>query len=159
MIPKGRTPITAPMRIVSMDETGIEPFGIRANNILECATTECTVMDGAMWVKFTEDGINNNLFTNAPDDDSNLKVTANAQRSLSFELEYDNGVEGGIGFSTTTITIDAGDGWKSGQEIAVTLSDPDANTNSLTDDDLSVRNPDQNHPDHKDWKPTHTGRS
>ena len=142
-----------------MDESGIEPFSIRTGGVLECATAECTVMsDGAIWVKFTEDGTNNNLFTNSPDDAANLKVNANAQRGLSFELEYDNGIEAGIGFSTTTITIDAGDGWKSGQEIAVTLTDPDANTNSLSEETLDVTNPDTHHPGHKDWKPTHLGR-
>ena len=135
--------VELPMRIVSMDTSGMEPFGILSNGLLECATSDCTSVDGAMWVKFTEDGINNNLFTNSPDDDANLKTTINAQRGLSFELEYDNGVEGGIGFSTTTISIDAGDDWGSGEEISVTLTDPDANTNSLTEDDLSVRNPDQ----------------
>ena len=95
---------------------------------------------------FVEDDINSNLFTNSPDDASNLKVKADAQRGLSFELEYDNGIEAGIGFSTTTITIDTGDGWKSGQEIAVTLTDPDANTNSLSEETLDVTNPDHTIP-------------
>ena len=89
-----------------------------------------------MWVKFTEDDSNESTFTNSPDDASSLKTTSGAQRGLSFELEYDNGIEAGIGFSTTTITIDAGDDWRSGEEVGITLTDPDANTNSLTADDL-----------------------
>ena len=48
----------------------------------------------------------------------------------------------GIGFSTTNIVIDAGTEWNSGQEIGVTLTDSDANTNSLDADDLAVSNPD-----------------
>ena len=138
--------IGLPMRIVTMEASGMEPFGILSNGLLECATSDCTTVDGAMWVKFTEDGTNNNLFTNSPDDDASLKTKINAQRGLSFELEYDNGVEGGIGFSTTTISIDTDGDWGSGEEISVTLTDPDANTNSLTEDDLSVRNPDQTIP-------------
>ena len=77
-----------------------------------------------MWVKFTEDRLKTTpLFDNTSDDVPSLKTTAEAQEGLSFELEYDNGVEGGIGFSTTTITIDAGGDWSSGEEIAVTLTD------------------------------------
>ena len=117
------------------------------DDLLECATSDCTINDGEMWVKFTEDGQNNSEFTNTDGDDvPSIKTTAGAQRDLSFEFEYDNGVEGGIGFSTTTITINTDGDWGSGEVVSVTLTDPDANTNSLTDDDLSVRNPDQTIP-------------
>ena len=85
-----------------------------------------------MWVKFVEDDSNESTFSNTDDDDNaNLKTTADAARGLSFELEYDNGIEGGIGFSTTTITIDTDGDWGSGEEVSITLTDPDANTNSL----------------------------
>ena len=107
---------------------------------------EPRIGDAPTSVIFVEDDINSNLFTTSPDDVSSLKVKADAQRGLSFELEYDNGIEAGIGFSTTTITIDTGDGWKSGQEIAVTLTDPDANTNSLSEETLDVTNPDHTIP-------------
>ena len=127
------------MRIVSMDESGIEPFVIDdEDGLVVCATTECTIMDNNMWVKFTEDGTNDNLFTNSPDDVSNLKTTTGAQRGLSFSVEYDNTVTSGIGFGETNIVIDAGDEWNSGQSIGITLTDSDANTNSLDANDLSV---------------------
>ena len=38
--------------------------------------------------------------------------------------------------------IDAGAEWNSGEEIGITLTDTDANTNSLDADDLDVSNPD-----------------
>ena len=89
-------------------------------------------------MKFTETDSNEPTFDNTANDVANLKTTANAQRGLSFELEYDNGIEAGIGYSTTTITIDTGDDWKSGQEIGITLTDPDANTSSLNEETLEV---------------------
>ena len=52
----------------------------------------------------------------------------------------------GIGFSTTNIVIDAGDEWNSGEEIGITLTDSDANTNSLDTDVLEVSNPDRSIP-------------
>ena len=128
--------------------SGLESFAVNRNGVLECTDpATCAIVDGVMWVKFTETDSNEATFDNTDENDvPNLKTDADAQRGLSFELEYDNGIEAGIGFTTTTITIDAGDDWRSGQEIAVTLTDPDANTNSLTADDLSVRNPDQTIP-------------
>ena len=92
---------------------------------------------------FTETDTNESKFDNTSDDEANLKTTSGAQRGLSFELEYDNGIEAGIGFGTTTITIDAGDDWSSGEEIAITLTDSDANTNSLSEETLSVADPDR----------------
>ena len=103
-----------------MDESGIEPLNIDAGRgTLVCATTDCgpKIDESATMVVFTEDGINSNLFTNSPDDDSNLKTALNASRGADFSVEYDNLVTGGIGFSTTTIVIDAGAEWNSGQEI------------------------------------------
>ena len=46
-------------------------------------------------------------------------------------------------YSTTNIVIDAGDEWNSGEEISITLTDSDANTNSLDANDLLVANADQ----------------
>ena len=131
--------------------SGFEAFGIDANNILECGTTDCadrTSQDlgSGFWVKFTEDGSNESTFTNAPDDDPSLKTTSNAQRGLSFSVSYDDSTTAGIGYSSTNIVIDVGAEWNSGQEIAITLTDSDANTNSLTDDDFSILNSDHTIP-------------
>ena len=92
---------------------------------------------------FTEDGDNNNLFTNAPSDEASIKTTSDARRGLSFSVEYDNSDTSSIGYSTTDIVIDAGDEWNSGQEIGITLTDSDTNTNSLSEETLEVTDPDR----------------
>ena len=94
-------------------------------------------------MKFTETDSNESTFNNAPSDESSMKTTDGAQRGLSFSVTYDSTATSGIGYSTTDIVIDAGDEWNSGQEIGITLTDSDANTNSLAANDLSVANPDQ----------------
>ena len=121
----------------------LEPFGIDTNNILACATDACTPTDKGIWMTFTEDGDNSNLFTNAPNDEASIKTTSDARRGLSFSVEYDNTDTSSIGYSTTNIVIDAGDEWNSGQEIGITLTDSDANTNSLSEETLEVTDPDR----------------
>ena len=136
------TPIAAPMTTIP---DVLEAFGVDdPHGLVECGTNECTHDDdNTMWVKFTEDSANDSKFTNVNSDDvPSLKTTSNAQRGLSFTIEYDDTVTSGVGYSTTNIVIDAGDEWGSGEEISITLTDSDANTNSLTEDDLSVANPD-----------------
>ena len=119
---------------------GVESFGLTKGTVLECATDGCIPIGDDTWVKFTEDGDNDSNFNNAPGDEPNMKTTSSAPRGLSFSVEYDNTVTPGIGYSTTNIVIDAGDEWNSGQEIGITLTDSDANTNSLSGDDLSIAN-------------------
>ena len=121
---------------------GLESFDIDANNILACASDDCTAA-GNVVVRFTEDGSNNSIFNNAPDGTSNIQTESNAQRGLSFSVSYgSDSASSGIGYSTTNIVIDAGSEWNSGQEVGITLTDSDANTNSLDADDLDVSNPD-----------------
>ena len=99
------------------------------------------------WVTFTENGDNESTFSNTnDDDDANLKTTTGAARGLSFSIGYDNTVTAGIGYSTTNIVIDAGTEWNSGEEIGITLTDSDANTNSLSENDLDVTNEDHTIP-------------
>ena len=121
----------------------LEPFDIDANNILACATDACTPTDKGLWVTFTEDGDNDTMFTNAPNDEASIMTTSDARRGLSFSVEYDNTDTSSIGYSTTNIVIDAGDEWNSGQEIGITLTDSDANTNSLSEETLEVTDPDR----------------
>ena len=125
---------------------GVETLDIDTNDQLECVEPNCIIVDGTIWIKFTEDGDNDSNFNNSPDDKSSLKTTSNAQRGLSFSVEYDNSATSGIGYSTTNIVIDAGDEWSSGEEIGITLTDSDANTNSLAANDLEVSNPDHTIP-------------
>ena len=145
---KGSAQIIYDAVVRSTDITGtgiteyLEPFDIDdPNKLLTCATDTCTPVDNAFWVTFTEDGDNDSIFNNAPDGDANIKTTAETQRGLSFSIEYDNTVTPGIEYATTNIVIDAGDEWNSGEEIGITLTDSDANTNSLTEETLEVTDP------------------
>ena len=124
---------------------GLESFGITdVHDLLEC--DDCTDA-GTIVMLFTEDGTNTTEFTNAPDGTSNIQTTSDAQRGLSFSVSYgSDSASSGIGYSTTNIVIDAGDEWNSGEEIGITLTDSDSNTNSLEADDLDVSNLDHNIP-------------
>ena len=90
------------------------------------------MVDEVIWVKFTEDGLNESTFHNTrPDDDASMKTTAGAKGTVIFSRHMTTPITSGIGYSTTNIVIDAGAEWNSGQEIGITLTDSDANTNSL----------------------------
>ena len=135
---------TSPAQTDTATLVDFDTIGIDTNSVLECANTDCAVIDGVTWIKLVEDDSNESTFTNTNDDaDASLKTAAGAQRGLSFSITYDNTVTPGIGFSTTSITIDAGAEWNSGQEIGVTLTDSDANTNSLTEETLSITDTEQ----------------
>ena len=121
--------------------SGFETFDITdAYDLLECVSPNCADIDGNTWVKFTETDSNESSFNNSPDDESNVRTQPDAQRGVSFSIEYDNTATSGVEYSTTNIVIDAGDEWNSGEEINITLTDSDANTNSLDANDLSVAN-------------------
>ena len=128
-----------------------ETFSITKNNqggtsLVDCANT-CKVIDDEFLLMFEESDTNDSTFTNSPGDTPNLDTVANASRGLSFTVDYgDESDTANIGFVTTTIVIDAGDDWNSGQTATVTLTDSDANTNSLTEDDLQITNPKQTIP-------------
>ena len=126
---------------VNIDEpavSGLEPFDIDAGTILECRT--CTALGGTIWMKFTEDGDNDSKFNNAPGDRPSIRTAADAPRGRLFSVEYDNTLTAGI-VHTSSLIVHAEGEWNSGKEIAVTLTDSDANTNSLAQDNLDVSNP------------------
>ena len=125
---------------------GLEPFNIDdPDNLLAC--NSCVAVEGTFWMTFTEDGSNDSVFTNAPGDDPSISTDTDAPRGLDFAVEYgDESDTSDIGFSTTSIVIDAGAEWNSGEQIGVTLTDSDANTNSLDADDLSILNSEQTIP-------------
>ena len=112
---------------------GVEEFKLVTNGILKCANkSDCLETSGVPTrVKFTEDGPNESTFTNTADDRPNLKTAANTPRGRSFSVEYGNIATSGTEYSTADIVIDAGGQWNSGQEIGITLTERDANTNSL----------------------------
>ena len=122
----------------------LETFNINdARSLLKCSTNDCTIIDTKTWMKFTEVDKNDSEFDNTSDDVPSLQTKSGASRGLNFSIEYDSTETASIGYSTTTITIDAGGEWNSGTAATVTLTDSDANTNSLTEDDLEVTNDDQ----------------
>ena len=102
----------------------------------------CAIIDDVVWVKFTETDSNESKFDNTSDDVANTKTAAEAQRGLSFSITYDNTATSGVEYTTTNIVIDAGDEWNSGEEISITLTDSDANINSLDTNDLDVSSSD-----------------
>ncbi|RDJ31689.1 MAG: hypothetical protein DWQ18_05560 [Crenarchaeota archaeon] len=98
-------------------------------------------------VNFVETGGNSATFVNYGSGDSkaNLIIASTAKRGQTFEIEYDSPgfVSGLVGHFFATIDMDGasvGDEWNSGERIAVTLTDNDANLNALTDEDLDVDN-------------------
>ena len=125
---------------------GLEPFNIDdPDNLLAC--NSCVAVEGTFWMTFTEDGSNDSVFTNAPGDDPSISTATNAPRGLDFAVEYgDESDTSDIGFSSTSIVIDAGAEWNSGEQIGITLTDSDANTNSLDADDFSILNSEQSIP-------------
>ena len=143
--------------------TGFESFEIATNNggsdsLLECASGEanCVITDDKIWVRFTEDGSNDSKFTNFSDDIPNLKTTSDAQRGLSFSVEYDNRVTSGVEYSTTNIVIDAGDEWKLWRGDR-NHADRHRRQHQLTGCQRSGRfKPRPRHPDHNYWRPTHS---
>ena len=125
---------------------GLESFNIDdPDGLLAC--DDCVDVDGTIWMTFTEDGDNHTVFTNAPGDNPSIATATNAPRGLDFAVEYgDESDTSDIGFSTTSIVIDAGAEWNSGEQIGITLTDSDANTNSLDADDLSILDSEQTIP-------------
>ena len=133
----------AVVKIAAPTVSGLEPFDIDAGTVLVCST--CTALGDTIWMKFTEDGDNGSKFNNAPGDRPSIRTAADAPRGRLFSVEYDNTLTAGI-VHTSSLIVHAEGEWNSGKEIAVTLTDNDANTNSLAQDNLDVSNPDHTIP-------------
>ena len=100
---------------------------------------------GDMSLTFTETNDNTGVFTNTDDDDaSNLMTTGDDElRGKTATIDYnDNDTDILIGFDFATVDIvPTDDTWNSGEEIAVIITDMDANKNSMSDEDLLVSDP------------------
>ncbi|MGH9909056.1 MAG: hypothetical protein ACRD32_00275, partial [Nitrososphaerales archaeon] len=100
---------------------------------------------GTQPMTFVETGANTGSLTNYDEnDDSNLDVLAGAARGTSASIDYNKkatSIVVGFGFGTLSFATPTGGVWNSGEEIAVTLVDSDANKNSRADEDLDVFNP------------------
>ncbi|HXV38805.1 MAG TPA: hypothetical protein VD699_04470 [Nitrosopumilaceae archaeon] len=100
---------------------------------------------GTQPMTFVETGANTGTYTNYDEnDDSNLDVIATAARGTSASIDYNKkatSIVVGFGFGTLSIAAPTNGVWNSGEEIAVTLVDSDANKNSRADEDLDVFNP------------------
>ena len=97
-------------------------------------------------VNFVENGSNESTFVNwAEDNKANLIVDGDAARGNSFEVQYDSPgyISGLVGHFYADFTLDTeavGGVWNSGERLAVTLTDTDANTNPLEEQELEVNN-------------------
>ena len=109
-------------------------------------TREIFTMNNAFVIGFVEETSNDNKFINwAEDQSSNLVVRDDAQRNRSFEIDYNapGAISGLVGHFFADLTLDLQDDtWNSGERIGITLTDEDANTNPLKENDLTVANPD-----------------
>ncbi|MGH9910117.1 MAG: hypothetical protein ACRD32_05710, partial [Nitrososphaerales archaeon] len=102
------------------------------------------LLAGSQPVTFVEGGANTGILTNYDEnDDANIDVLPTALRGTSASIDYNKKATSIlVGFSFGTIAFATPNGeWSSGEEIAVTLVDPDANKNSRADEDLDVNNP------------------
>jgi len=102
------------------------------------------LLAGSQPVTFVEGGANTGILTNYDEnDDANIDVLPTALRGTSGSIDYNKKATSilvGFGFGTIAFATPSGE-WSSGEEIAVTLVDPDANKNSRADEDLDVNNP------------------
>ena len=117
---------------------GIEDFVLDAGDIVICTGMYCGIIDDEIWIKFTEDGDNNNLFMNSQDDKPNLMTSMDAQRGLSFSVEYsDRTSSGSISFYSTDITVEPTT-VTPGQQVVITLTDADFNTSTVEENDFDA---------------------
>ena len=104
----------------------------------------CVLSTGSQPVTFVEGGANTGILTNYDEnDDANIDILTNALRGTSASIDYNKQATSilvAFGFGTIAFATPNGE-WSSGEEIAVTLVDPDANKNSRADEDLDVNNP------------------
>jgi len=128
--------------VVDLDATSKQ--GIFVDGTVATSATAVMVA-GTQPMTFVETGANTGSFTNYDEnDDSNLDILPNASRGTSASIEYSKKVKNiivGFGFGTISIDAPPGGKWDSGEEVGVTLEDPDANKNSQADEDLDLNNP------------------
>ena len=130
----------------SQDYLVVDDYGACVPNTGKLgAGADSVFTPGNFAIGFVEDGANNNVFINwAEDQRSNIVVLDDALRGNSFEVDYSSpGAKSGvIGHFFAELSLDVPDDtWNSGERIPITLTDMDANTNPLAEDDLTVANP------------------
>ena len=102
----------------------------------------------SLLISFVESGSNESTFVNwAEDNKANLVVRGDAARGNSFEVQYSSPgyISGLVGHFFASFALDTeavGGVWNSGERLAVTLTDTDANTNPLEEQELEVKNVD-----------------
>ena len=101
-------------------------------------------LDG-LSLTFAETNDNTGVFTNTDDDDaSNLITTSDDDlRGKTAVIDYnDNDTDIVIGFDFATVNLQPADEtWNSGEEIALIITDQDANKNSMSDEDMLINDP------------------
>jgi len=128
-------------------------FGFIDDDIAFSAiTSDTAILDaGTQPVTFVETGANTGTLTNYDeDDDSNIDICSavvcgyDALRGTSGAIDYNKkstSIVVGFGFGSLAFAAPTNAVWNSGEEIAVTLVDTDANKNTRADEDLDLNNP------------------
>ncbi|MGH9910470.1 MAG: hypothetical protein ACRD32_07500, partial [Nitrososphaerales archaeon] len=133
--------------IVDLDTNGDQPLlGDLTPGGLAETTNALVVVNGfnPQPMTFIEAGSNTGVFENFDEnDDSNLDVTNPAPRGTTAAIDYNKkstSILSSLAFGTIDIKTGEGE-WNSGEELVVSLFDPDQNLNSRADEDLDVSNP------------------
>ena len=117
------------------------PSGATVAALSSDATADDTVSDN--YLVFTETGDNTGIFSNTDDsDDSNIDVNSLAKRGTTATFNYNDSAQSfTVANYFGTVDMDAasvGDEWNSGESLAVSLTDQDFNTNSLSKQSYTV---------------------
>ncbi|ABK78664.1 hypothetical protein CENSYa_2061 [Cenarchaeum symbiosum A] len=163
MVEDGNSGNTIPLTTIDVGPLNFEDNGVLEVNIntqdadnvvLRVTDNDDQVLDdngrlnGVMVpITFTETQSNSGIFKNTDEGDSaNIRITDEARRGTTATVEY-NEVAGSVVVSNFFASVDideehVGGTWNSGEEIHVTITDQDANKNSLVDEDFDLYEPD-----------------
>ena len=91
-------------------------------------------------IKFTESGRNTGIFESWDGDITNLELKGNASVNAKFDIDYAGETEVEISVLDDDSTIELSDigEWNTGEIIDITVSDPNRDLNTRTDDDFTI---------------------
>ena len=140
---RGTTGDDAPDVTIDADDLGCDDdclFSITDDNNPDITSVEDNdLTTAANMITIEETGPNTGVFAATDgDDDSQIRITANAIRDVTATLTYDDtDVQIQHRFATATIDLDISDGtWNSGEPIDLTIVDRDRNTNSKDKEEI-----------------------
>jgi len=136
----------------SFDSNGKLIIDYSPNGSTDVLTDQSTLDDGTAdkFLVFYEGGENSGIFYNTDDDsDANLMVAAGAPRGTTATFDYNDSAQSlVVANDFGVITMDAasvGDEWNSGEALTVTLIDQDLNLNTLSNEDIVMKNTTSTH--------------